>query len=68
MIMLPSNLREIVANLDAKINSGEYGQHAVDVFTAIKDCITGSTPIDQELQDQYVRITANDQSQNRYGQ
>ena len=63
-----ANLQKIVDDLDAKINGGEYDQHAVDVFTAIKDCITGSTPIGQELQDQYVRIIANDQSQNRYGQ
>ena len=67
MSMLSPDLRKIVADLDAKINSGEYSQHAVDVFTAIKDCITGSTTIDQELQDQYVRIIANDQSQDRYG-
>ena len=67
MSALPSDLQKIVDDLDAKINSGEYNQHAVDVFTAIKDCITGSTPIEQELQDQYVRIIANDQSQNRYG-
>ena len=40
---------------------------AVYVFTAIKDCITGSTPIGQELQDQYVGIIANDQTQSRYG-
>ena len=33
----------------------------------IKDCIIGSAPIGQELQDQYVKIIANDQSQNRYG-
>lgn len=65
---LPPELRNIVADLDAKINSGDYNQHAVDVFTAIKDCITGSTPIGQELQDQYVGIIANDQSQNRFGQ
>lgn len=64
---LPQDLRNVIAALDAKIDSGEYNQHAVDVFTAIKDCITGSTPIDQELQDQYVRIIANDQSQDRYG-
>ena len=64
---LPADLQKIVAALDAKINSGDYNQHAVDVFTAIKDCITGSTTIDQELQDQYVRIIANDQSQDRYG-
>ena len=64
----PPELRNIVADLEAKINSGDYNQHAVDVFTAIKDCITGSTPIGQELQDQYVRIIASDQSQNRYGQ
>ena len=67
MSVLPSDLQKIVADLDAKINSGEYSQQAVDVFTAIKDCITGSTTIGQELQDQYVRIIANDQSQNRYG-
>ena len=63
-----ANLQKIVDNLNAMINSGDYNQHAVDVFTAIKDCITGSKPIGQELQDQYVRIIANDQSQNRYGQ
>ena len=67
MRVLPPSLQKIVADLDAKINSGEYSQQAVDVFTAIKDCITGSTTIDQELQDQYVRIVANDQSQDRYG-
>lgn len=65
---LTPELRNIVADLEAKINSGNYNQHAVDVFVAIKDCITGSTPIGQELQDQYVGIIANDQSQNRYGQ
>ena len=64
---LPADLQKIVDDMDDKINSGNYNQHAVDVFTAIKDCITGSTPIGQELQDQYVRIIANDQSQNRYG-
>ena len=68
MSRLPADLQKIVDDLDAKIGGGEYDQHAVDVFTAIKDCITGSTPIDHDLQDQYVRIIANDQSQNRYGQ
>ena len=67
MSVLPSDLQKIVDDLDAKINSGDYNQHAVDVFTAIKDCITDSTPIGQELQDQYVRIIANEQTQNRYG-
>lgn len=65
---LPYDLQKIIADLDAKINSGDYNQHAVDVFAAIKDCITVGTPIGQELQDQYVGIIANDQSQNRYGQ
>ena len=64
---LPYDLQKIIADLDAKINSRDYNQHAVDVFTAIKDCITGSTPIGQELQDQYVGIIANDQSQDRFG-
>ena len=64
---LPPELRNIVADLDAKISSGDYNQHAVDVFVAIKDCITDSAPIGQELQDQYVRIIASDQYQNRFG-
>ena len=65
---LPYDLQKIIADLDSKIDSGDYNQHAVDVFVAIKDCITGRTPIGQELQDQYVRIIASDQSQNRFGQ
>ena len=65
---LPADLQNIVADLEAKIKDGDYNQHAVDVFTAIKDCITGGKPIGQELQDQYVRIIANEQTQNRYGQ
>lgn len=64
---LDATLQKAVDNLDAMIDSGDYNQHAVDVFTAIKDCITGSTPIGQDLQDQYVRIIANEQTQNRYG-
>ena len=64
---LDATLQKAVENLDAMINSGDYNQHAVDVFTAIKGCITSSTPIDQDLQDQYVRIIANDQAQDRYG-
>lgn len=63
---LNATLQKAVDNLDAMIDSGDYNQHAVDVFTAIKDCITGSTPIGQELQDQYVRIIANEQAQDRY--
>lgn len=65
---LSATLQKALDNLDAMIDSGDYNQHAVDVFTAIKDCITGSTPIGQDLQDQYVRIIANEQTQNRYGQ
>ena len=65
---LDATLQKAVENLDAMINSGDYNQHAVDVFTAIKDCITSSAPIGQDLQDQYVRIIANDQAQDRYGQ
>ena len=65
---LPSNLQNIVADLEAKIESEYYNQHAIDVFSAIKDCIVGSKPIGQDLQDQYVRIIANEQTQDRYGQ
>lgn len=64
---LDATLQKAVENLDAMIDSGDYNQHAVDVFNAIKDCITGSTPIGLDLQDQYVRIIANEQTQNRYG-
>lgn len=65
---IPAELQKIVADLTAKIESEDYDQHAKDVFAAIKDCITSSTPIGQDLQDQYVRIIANEQTQNRYGQ
>ena len=65
---IPADLQKIVADLTAKIEGKDYNQHAVDVFTAIKYCITGSTPIGLDLQDQYVRIIANEQAQNRYGQ
>lgn len=64
---LPADLQKIVADLDAKINSGDYNQHAVDVFTAIKDCIISHQPIDKELQDQYVSALANNQAVNKYG-
>ncbi len=65
---IPADLQKIVADLTAKIESADYNQHGKDVFAAIKDCITSSTPIGQDLQDQYVRIIANEQTQNRYGQ
>ena len=64
---LDATLQKAVENLDAMIDSGDYNQHAIDVFMAIKDCITSSTPIGQDLQDQYVRIIANDQAQDRFG-
>lgn len=65
---IPADLQKIVADLTAQIESEDYSQHAKDVFAAIKDCISSSTPIGQDLQDQYVRIIANEQTQNRYGQ
>ena len=65
---IPADLQKIVADLTAKIEGEDYNQHAKDVFAAIKDCITSSTPIGQDLQDQYARIIANEQTQNRYGQ
>ena len=65
---LTPDLRNIVADLDTKIEDKSYSVHARDVFSDIKDCIITHQPIGQELQDQYVRIIASDQSQNRYGQ
>ena len=68
MNRLPADLQKIINDLDAKIEGGEYDQHAVDVFTAIKDCIISHQPIGKELQDAYVTELANNQAVNRYGQ
>ena len=65
---LTPELRNIVADLEAKIEDKTYSVHARDVFKAIKDCITTRQPIGPELQEQYVQVIANDQRQNRYGQ
>ena len=65
---LTPELRNIVADLDAKIEDKTYSVHASDVFKAIKDCIVSHQPIGPELQEQYVQVIANDQRQNRYGQ
>ena len=64
---LTPDLRNIVADLDAKIEDKTYPVHARDVFTAIKDCIITHQPIGPELQEQYVQVIANDQRQDRYG-
>ena len=65
---LTPELRNVVADLDAKIEDKTYSVHARDVFKAIKDCIVSNQPIGPELQEQYVQVIANDQRQNRYGQ
>lgn len=64
---LTPDLRNIVADLDAKIEDKTYPAHARDVFKAIKDCIITHQPIGPELQAQYVQVIANDQRQDRYG-
>ena len=65
---LDVELRNIVADLDSKIEDNTYyTSHAHDVFKAIRDCIITHQPIGQELQDQYVQVIANDQRQDRYG-
>ena len=64
---LTPELRNIVADLEAKIEDKTYSVHARDVFAAIKDCIVTHQPIGPELQEQYVQVIANDQRQNRYG-
>lgn len=63
---LTPDLRNIVADLDAKIEDKSYSVHARDVFKAIKDCIVSHQPIGPELQAQYVQVIANDQRQDRY--
>jgi hypothetical protein len=65
---LTPDLRNIVADLDAKIEDKTYSVHARDVFKAIKDCIITHQPIDRELQEQYVSALANYQAVNRFGQ
>lgn len=64
---LTPGLRNIVADLDSKIEDKTYSVHARDVFKAIKDCIITHQPIGLELQAQYVQVIANDQRQDRYG-
>ena len=64
---LTPDLLNIVADLDAKIEDNTYPVHAHDVFTAIRDCIITHQPVVAYLQEQYVRIIANDQRQDRYG-
>ena len=64
---LTPELRNIVADLEAKIEDKSYSMHARDVFKAIKDCIVSHQPIEPELQAQYVQVIANDQRQDRYG-
>ena len=64
---LDVELRNIVADLDSKIEDNTYTAHSRDVFKAIKDCIITHQPIGPELQDQYVQVIANDQRQDRYG-
>lgn len=64
---LTPDLRNIVADLDSKIEDKSYSVHARDVFKAIKDCIITHQPIGPELQAQYVQVIANDQRQDRYG-
>ena len=64
---LTPDLRNIVADLDAKIEDKTYPVHARDVFTAIQDCIITHQPIGPELQAQYVQVIANDQRQDRFG-
>lgn len=63
---LTPDLRNIVADLDAKIEDKSYSVHARDVFKAIKDCIVSHQPIGPELQAQYVQVIANNQRQDRY--
>ena len=65
---LTPDLRNIVADLEAKLEDNTYSVHAHDVFKAIKGCILNSSPIAVELQEQYVQVIANDQRQDRYGQ
>lgn len=65
---LTPDLRNIVADLDAKIEDKTYPVHARDVFKSIKDCIITHQPIDKELQEQYVSALANYQAVNRFGQ
>lgn len=64
---LTPDLRNIVADLDSKIEDKTYPVHARDVFKAAKDCIITHQPIGPELQAQYVQVIANDQRQDRYG-
>lgn len=65
--MLPPNLQSIAAKLQDRAGAEDCPRHEADVCTAIADCILTSKPIPVDLQDQYVRILANQNGQDRYG-
>lgn len=64
---LPENLRKIVADLRNRASEDGCPSHEADVSNAIADCILAHKPITPDLQDQYVKLLANQNGQDRYG-
>lgn len=64
---LPENLRKIVADLRNRASEDGCPSHEADVSNAIADCILAHKPIPPDLQDQYVKLLANQNGQDRYG-
>ena len=64
---LGPQLLGVVDELNAMIDSKDSTVHTKDVCRAIKDCILNSHPITVELQEQYIAILANRNTQDRYG-
>lgn len=65
---LGPQLLGVVDELNAMIDSNDSTANTKDVCRAIKDCILNSHPITVELQEQYIAILANQNTQDRYGQ
>lgn len=63
---LPKNLQEIVLKLDDNIKEIYYSSHERDVMKEIRDAILSSVPISPLLQEEFVKILANDQRQDKY--
>ena len=57
----------IAQQLQERADAPDCPRHEADVNRAIADCLLAPRPIPTDLQDQYVKIVANQQGQDRYG-
>jgi hypothetical protein len=67
MSNLTPDLRKIVLALQDRAAQEGCPRTEADVSNAIADCILAHKPIPADLQDQYVKLLANQNGQDRYG-